>query len=174
MTRMIRRREMIMLHDPRAIIARKPITAARLTRINDGARILIRVDLAALDVAQPAIARHIRHLDALRRVGVQHRDEHAAQRGRVDHLVKGGDVRVVDLGDCRAGGVFRFPLRPALQEGVVVPVSALGAGPECAAEDDVEHDDGAAPDVEAAGVVFAWVSVSCVLDLSISKRAYHS
>ena len=125
-----------MLHDPRAIIARVP-AAAGLAGVDDGAGVLVRVDLAALDVAQPAVARHVRHLDALRRVGVQHRDEHAAQRGRVDHLVEGDDVGVVELGDGCAGGVLGFPFLPAADERVVVSVSALGAGPERAAEDDV-------------------------------------
>lgn len=151
-----------MLHDPRAIIAGIP-TTARLAGVNDSAGILIRIDLAALDIAQPAVARHVRHLDALRRVRVQHGDEHAAQCGRVDHLIKGYDVGVVDLGDGCAGGVLGFPFLPAADEGVVVAVSALGAGPECAAEDDVEHDDGAAPDVETAGVVFTWVGVRILL-----------
>lgn len=58
-----------MLHDSRAVVACVPI-AAGLAGVDDSAGILVRVDLAALDVAQPAVARHIRHLDALRRVGV--------------------------------------------------------------------------------------------------------
>lgn len=86
---------------------------------------------------------------------MKHGDQHPPQGRRIHHLIEGADVWVVYLRDLAALGMLGLPLGPASEEGIVVPVSRLGARPKRTAEHDVQHHYGAAPDIEASGIVLA-------------------
>ena len=70
-------------------------TRQRFRRIDDKSRVIVAIDLAALELLQPAVVRDVRDGDAARGIGVQHCEEDAPEGGRVDVLVEEGDVRVV-------------------------------------------------------------------------------
>ena len=66
-----------------------------LTGIDLHRRIIIAINLAALDLLQPAIVSHLGHVHALRWVRVQHGQEDASERRRIDVVVEEGDVGVI-------------------------------------------------------------------------------
>lgn len=90
-------------------------TGLQFGSINHDGRVIIAIDLTALDFLQPAIVGDSGHCDAFRRIGVQHCEEDTPECWWVDVVVEKADVGIVGLGDVgrSAVGVFGVPFLPA-------------------------------------------------------------
>ena len=129
-----------------------------LARIDDLAPlwIFIAIQLTALHVLQPPIARNLINRKPLRWFWVQHSKEHLAKSWWVDGLVECFHVRIVDVSHLAAFLMLGFPFGPTTHEGLVVLVIGLAnfsTVPDASAEDDINHHYGTAPDIKTAWIV---------------------
>lgn len=90
-------------------------TGHRFRSVDHDGGVIVAVDLAAVELLQPAVIGHVRHGDAFGGIGIQHCEEDASESGRIDVLVEERYVRVVGFCDVvrAATGVFGIPFLPA-------------------------------------------------------------
>ncbi len=83
--------------------------------IDHDSRVIIALNLTAVDLLQPTVVCNLGHAHPLRRIGVEHGEKDAAERGGVDVLIKEADVRIVRFGDLMgtAFRVFGVPSLPS-------------------------------------------------------------
>lgn len=117
--------------------------------------VVVRLDLAALNVLDPTIVDDLVNADAAVRIRVEHLQQNPSQGWGIDADVESLAVGVVRVGD---GGVFfslvlLVPLVPASHQLVVVEVASLGSRPNGTAKGHVNHDNGRAPHVKGSRVV---------------------
>lgn len=135
------------------------LLGSALGSIDDQDRVIVALELAALDVLDPSVVDDLADGGTLLGVGVEHHQQHPTQRGWVDHHVEWIVSGVVVLGNgCQSIRVFGVPLVERLDQFVVLISLVLrivmGLVPQIGTKYERNQDDGGTPDVEASGVVF--------------------